>query len=107
MNTKTTVSDNQTTIKPYSKWQTKKLDAKVMDMMINTIIKQVEDTKLYREEQGVIADYEQIQHALDSIYKYLYDQQNSHISAQDAKVFAAYLVEKMKDLKIVIDKIAA
>lgn len=77
-----------------------------MDMMLNTIIKQVEDTKLYREEQGVIADYEQIQHALGSIYKYLYDQQNSHVSAQDAQVFAAYLIEKMKDLKSVIDQIA-
>lgn len=85
---------------------TEKLDAKVMDMMITTIIKQVEETNLYREEQWVIADYEQIQYALDSIYKYLYDQQNSHVSAQDAQVFAAYLIEKMKHLKTVVDKIA-
>ena len=87
------------------KVNTNKLDTKVMNMMLSSIISQVESTNLYREEQWVIADYEQIQYALDAVYKYLYDQQNSHISAQDAQVFAAYLVEKMKDLKIVIDKL--
>lgn len=87
------------------KLSSKKIDAKVVDMMITTILQQVKDTDLYKEEQGVIADYEQILHALDSIYKYLYDQQNSHISAQDAQVFAGYVIEKMKDFKLVIDKI--
>lgn len=107
MKAKSYVSNKQTTaIKNFIKPQSWKLDAKVMDMMLNTIIKQVEDTKLYREEQGVIADYEQIHHALDSIYTYLYDQYNTHISAQDAQVFAAYLIEKMKHLKTVVDKIA-
>ena len=84
---------------------TNKLDTKVMNMMLNSIISEVESTNLYKEEQWVIADYEQIQYALDGVYKYLYDQQNSHISAQDAQIFAAYLVEKMKDLKTVVDKL--
>ena len=87
------------------KVNTSKLDTKVMNMMLSSIISQVESTNLYKEEQWVIADYEQIQYALDAVYKYLYDQQNSHISAQDAQVFAAYLVEKMKDLKTVVDKL--
>lgn len=97
---------NTTALKKYIKPKSGKLDTKVMEMMLGTIINQIENTWLYKEEQWVISDYEQIQHALDTIYKFLYDQQNSHVSAQDARVFAAYLVEKMKDLKIVVDKIA-
>ena len=45
------------------------------------------------------------QKAVFQLHKYLYDQQNSNLSAQDAKLFAAYLVEKMKDLKTAVDKI--
>ena len=85
--------------------KTGKLDTKVMDMMLSTMITQLEKTGLYKEEQGMIADYEQIQYALDAVYKFLYDQQNAHISSQDASVFTAYLVEKMKALKAVVGKI--
>lgn len=107
MKTKSKVPNNQTTaLTKFIKPQTGKLDSKVMDMMLSTIINQIEETHLYKQDQWVIADYEQIQHALDMLYKYLYDQQNSHISSQDAQVFAAYLIEKMKDLKFVVDQIA-
>lgn len=107
MKTSSEIPNNATTtLKHFTKPQAWKLDAKVMDMMLTTIIHQIEETHLYKEDQGVIDDYEQIQHALDTIYKYLYDQQNSHVSAQDAQVFAAYLVEKMKWLKTVVDTIA-
>jgi len=98
-----TTQTTTTTIKLNSN----KLDTKVMNMMLTTIIDQVQAADLYKEEQGVVADYEQIQYALDGLYKYLYDQQNSNLSAQDAKLFAAYLVEKMKDLKTAVDKIAS
>jgi hypothetical protein len=98
-------NNNQTTTT--IKLNSNKLDTKVMNMMLTTIIDQVQSANLYKEEQGVVADYEQIQYALDALYKYLYDQQNSNLSSQDATLFAAYLVEKMKDLKIAVEKIDA
>ena len=82
-----------------------KLDAKVMNMMVSAIMNQFQSPDLYQEGQGVLADYEQIQYAIDATHKYLYDQKNSNLTKEDAQIFAAYLVDKMKGLKKVVDKI--
>ncbi len=84
----------------------KELDIKTMKFMLSTIINQVQSTNLYTEDQGILADYNQLQYAINTIHTYLYDKNNSNLTEKDAQIMAAYLVEKTKQLKSVIDKIA-
>jgi hypothetical protein len=44
-------------------------------------------------------------HAMSGIYTYLYDQKRSALGPKDAKIFASYLMSKVKSLKHVIEKI--
>jgi hypothetical protein len=43
-------------------------------------------------------------YAIETLHTYLYEQKKSNLKKQDAKILAAYLVEKTKVLKSVIDK---
>lgn len=81
------------------------LDTKVMTMMLSWIINQIQSTNLYSEDQWVVEDYEQMIYAIKTLHTYLYDQSQSNLTTQDAKILAAYLVEKTKSLKSVIDKL--
>jgi len=82
-----------------------KLDAGVMNIMLSWIISQIQSTGLYSEDQWVLEDYDQMQYAITAIHSYLYDQKQSNLNNQDAKILAAYLVEKTKRIKSIIDKL--
>lgn len=85
----------------------KKFDGKFLEMALSTAYEMIQNTKLQTEDHNVMSDYQQIQYAIDSIHTYLYDKNNSHITAQDAQIFANYLVQKMKSFQDVLDKIVA
>jgi hypothetical protein len=106
MKRKTQTRDATTlsTIKPQSVVH-KKFDAKMMEMLLSTAYQMIQTTDLHPDDHNVMADYQQIQYAIDSIHTYLYDKKNSHIKDKDAQIFASYLVQKMKGFQTVIDQI--
>lgn len=83
------------------------LDNKTFEVLLQRTMSELEKTDLYNENKDVYSEYEEINHAMSSIYTYLYDQKNSNLTAKDAKIFAWYLATKIKWLKNVIEKIDA
>ena len=68
-------------------------------------MKELEKTDLYNENNDIYSEYEELNHAMSSIYTYLYDQKNSNLTTKDARIFASYLAGKIKSIKNVIEKI--
>ncbi len=81
------------------------LDTKTFETLLQRTMGELEKTDLYKESANVYAEYEELNHAMSSIYTYLYDKKNSNLTAKDAKIFAAYLAGKIKSIKNVIEKI--
>jgi IS1 family transposase len=80
-------------------------DKKTFNMLLQKLISQLEKTNLYNEKKDVYSEYEELNHAIDSIYTYLYDQKNSNLNIKDVKVFASYLANKIKAFKSIIENI--
>lgn len=85
----------------------KKFDAKFMEMALTTAYQMLQTTQLHADDRDVMSDYQQIQYAIDMIHTHLYDKKNSHLTDQDAQIFASYLVQKMKGFQSVIEKITS
>lgn len=81
------------------------LDNKTFKTLLQRTMSQLEKTELYNENKDVYSEYEEVNHAMSSIYTYLYDQRNSNLTSKDAKIFASYLATKIKSMKNVIEKI--
>lgn len=84
-----------------------KFDAKFMQMMLTTAFKTLQNSELYTDNHNVMAEYQKLQYAIDTLHTYLYDKQHSHLTEQDAQIFSTYLVQQMKDMQTVVDKIAS
>ena len=83
-----------------------KFDKKFMEMALSTAHQMIQNTELQTEDHNVMSDYQQIQYAIDTIHTYLYERKKSHLTEQDAQIFANYLVQKMKGFQTIVDKIA-
>lgn len=84
-----------------------KFDAKFMQMMLTTAFNTLQNSKLYSDDHNVMAEYQKLQYAIDSLHTYLYERKKSHLTDQDVQIFANYLVQKMKEFQNVVDKIAS
>ena len=102
--TKTQFSTTLSMISP-KKVSQKKFDIKFMEMALSTAYQMLQTPQLHADDRDVMSDYQQIQYAIDMIHTYLYDKKNSHLTDQDAQIFASYLVQKMKGFQSVIEKI--
>lgn len=92
---------------PHHPLTQQKFDAKFMQMMLTTAFKTLQTSQLYSEDHNVMAEYQKLQYAIDALHTYLYERKTSHLTDQDAQIFANYLVQKMKDMQTVVDKIAS
>lgn len=81
------------------------LDNKTFEVLLQRTMSELEKTDLYNENKDVYSEFEELNHAMSSIYTYLYDQKKSNLTAKDAKIFAGYLATKIKSIKNVIEKI--
>ncbi len=85
--------------------QNKDTNPDTLNYILNQIYNHIDSLGIENEQWWVNSEYQKISHAINSIYNYLYDPQNSNLDIQDAKIFASYVLDKIKWLKNLVEKI--
>lgn len=73
--------------------------------ILNQIYNHIDSLNIDTENSSVRSEYQKILHAVNWIYKYLYDRSNSNLKLEDVKIFSSYILEKITWLGSIIDQL--
>ncbi len=93
-----------TMIKAIKTAPTKHIDKKVMDHIRSLVFERLRQYDVYQDDAWVMDHYQQLLYAVESLYTYIYTKKNSHLTKEDAKVFASYISDRVKKLKDIIEQ---
>lgn len=78
-------------------------EKEAMKHILNQIYNYIESLNIDTENSSVRSEYQKMLHAVNWIYKYLYDRSNSNLKLEDVKIFSSYVLEKITWLWSIID----
>ncbi len=78
---------------------------KLLEKIIDKLYTYIYSMDIGKDDWSINEDYKKMLHAIRSLHIYLYDGKNSNLNWEDAKIFVSYLLERIKWLKEILEKI--